>query len=152
MPVDRAIHPPLCHSREGGNPGKQNKGLQPLVLKYERKTMKTSYFAKKTAATDPNAVSIARWPPRWWTTGRRYIALAPSADLLKRSKAGLPWPEFVKEYQRDVLDKLDPAKVLSDLGADAILLCWEKPGDDCHRHLVAEWLEKTLNIKVNELK
>lgn len=117
----------------------------------KEKPMKTSYFAKKTASADPNAVSIARWPPRWWTTGRRYIALAPSADLLKRSKAGLPWPEFVKEYQRDVLDKLDPAKVAADLGADAILLCWEKPGEDCHRRLVAEWLEKSLNIKVDEL-
>jgi len=113
--------------------------------------MKTSYFANRKAAADPNAVSIARWPPRWWR-GRRYIALAPSADLLRLSKAGLPWDEFVIEFQRHVLDKLDPAKVLADLGPEAILLCWEKPGDDCHRHLVAKWLEKHLDIKVDELK
>lgn len=113
--------------------------------------MKTSYFANKKAAADPNAVSIARWPPRWWNSPRRYIALAPPVGLLRLYKAGLPWDEFVKEYQRDVLDKLDPVKIAADLGPNAILLCWEKPGDNCHRRLVAEWLEKNLDIKVPEL-
>lgn len=113
--------------------------------------MKTSYFGNRTAAVDPHAVSIARWPPRWWGSRRRYIALAPSADLLKRSRAGLSWPEYVSEYKRDVLAKLDPVKVYTDLGLEAILLCWESPGQDCHRRLVAEWLEKELKIKILEL-
>ena len=113
--------------------------------------MKTSYFANKVAASDPNAVSIARWPPRWWGSRRRYIALAPSADLLKRSKAGLPWTAYVEEYKRDILAKLDPAKVVADLGPDAILFCWERPGEDCHRRLVAESLEKALDVRIPEL-
>lgn len=113
--------------------------------------MKTSFFGNKEAAGDPNAISIARWPPRWWGSRRRFIALAPSIGLLNRSKAGLPWPEYVTEYKSDVLKKLDPAKVFLELGAKAILLCWEKPGEDCHRRLVAEWLEKNLKIKVPEL-
>ena len=25
-------------------------------------------------------------------------------------------------------------------GQDFALVCYEKPGDHCHRHLVAEWL------------
>ena len=113
--------------------------------------MNTSYFGNKTAAADPRAVSIARWPPRWWGSRRRYITLAPSADLLKRSRAGLPWPEYVTEYKRDVLAKLDPDTVYADLGPDAILLCWEAPGEDCHRRLISEWLEKNLKIQVREL-
>jgi len=113
--------------------------------------MKTSYFGNRTAAADPHSVSIARWPPRWWGSRRRYIALAPSADLLKRSKSGLTWPEYVEEYERDVLAKLDPAKTFLELGASSILLCWERPGEDCHRRLVAEWLEKSLNVKIPEL-
>ena len=112
--------------------------------------MKTSYFANKNAAGDPRAISIARWSPRWWGTRRRYIALAPSSDLLKRSKAGLSWPEYVAEYKRDVLAKLDPAQVYADL-SESILLCFEIPGQDCHRRLVAEWLEKSLKIKVPEV-
>jgi hypothetical protein len=113
--------------------------------------MKTSYFGNRAATADPHAVSIARWPPRWWGTRRRFITLAPSIGLLNRSKAGLPWPEYVAEYNRNILGKLDPAKVFADLGQFAILLCWEKTGEDCHRRLVAEWLERSLNIKVPEL-
>jgi len=112
--------------------------------------MKTSHFFNSAAIDDPRAVSIARWPPRWWGSRRRYIALAPSADLLKRLKAGLPWPEYCEEYKRDVLAKLNPARVFTELGQDAILLCWEAPGADCHRRLVAEWLESNLGVKVDE--
>jgi uncharacterized protein (DUF488 family) len=112
--------------------------------------MKTSYFGNKTAAADTMAISIARWPPRWWGSRRRYISLAPSADLLKRAKAGLSWSEYVAEYKRDVLGKLDPQKVYAEL-SDSILMCWEVPGKNCHRRLVAEWLEKSLNIKIPEL-
>ncbi len=113
--------------------------------------MNTSYFFHPQAAANPGAVSIARWPPRWWGSRRRYIALAPSISLLNRSRAGLPWPEYVTEYKRDVLSKLDPAKVYADLDPDAILLCWEKPDEDCHRRLVAEWMENALNIRIPEL-
>lgn len=112
--------------------------------------MKTSYFANKAAVRDSNAVSIARGTPRWCGSVRRYIALAPSADLLKRSKAGLPWLDYVEEYKRVVLANLDPGKVYADL-SDAILLCWERPGEDCHRRLVAEWIESSLGVKVPEM-
>lgn len=112
--------------------------------------MKTSYFANKAAAADPQAVSIARWPPRWWGSRKRYAALAPPADLIKRAKAGLPWTDFISEYRETVLDKLDPAKVYADL-SESIILCWEKAGENCHRRLIAEWLEKALGISVPEL-
>lgn len=116
--------------------------------------MQTSYFGNKAAAASPSAISIARWPPRWWGSRPRYISLAPSADLLKRAKAGLPWDSYVAEYQRDVLGKLDPERVratLISLHSSPILMCWERPGENCHRRLVAEWLEKSLRIKVPEL-
>lgn len=112
--------------------------------------MMTSYFANKAAAADPNAVSISRWPPRWWDGRRRYVALAPPGDLVKRAKAGLPWTEFSREYRRDVLAKLDPAKVFEEL-SEAVLCCWERPGENCHRRLVAQWIEKAMGVKVPEL-
>jgi hypothetical protein len=49
------------------------------------------------------------------------------------------------------MDKLNTAKVYADLGPDAILLCWESTGADCHGRLVAEWLKKSLNIIIPEL-
>jgi hypothetical protein len=39
---------------------------------------------------------------------------------------------------------------LSVLGENAVLLCWEKPWDACHRCLVAEWLEAALGLEIPE--
>jgi uncharacterized protein (DUF488 family) len=105
--------------------------------------MQTSYFAK--TKNHQRAVSIARSSPRWFK-GRRYMQLAPPWSLVKMEDE----EEYTKEY-RKILDKLDPAMVLEDLGEGAILLCWEKAGEFCHRRLVAEWLEEHLGITVNEI-
>jgi len=45
---------------------------------------------------------------------------------------------------------LNPVHVADDLEGK-VLLCWELPGQFCHRRLVAEWLEKNLLIEVPEL-
>lgn len=74
------------------------------------------------------------------------MQLAPPWSLVKMEDE----KEYTKEY-RKILDKLDPAMVLEDLGEGAILLCWEKAGEFCHRRLVAEWLEEHLGITVNEI-
>ncbi|MFA7177609.1 MAG: DUF488 family protein [Smithellaceae bacterium] len=112
--------------------------------------MKTSYFGNPKTKNNPNAVSIARWPPRWWGKRARFISLAPPGDLVKRFKTGsVSWPDYCAEYQ-SVLDKNDPAEIY-ELLKGKILLCYEKPGENCHRRLVADWLEKTLKIKIPEL-
>jgi len=103
--------------------------------------MQTSNFAR--AGRDPKAVSISLYPPRGWT-GRRYKALAPTRQMLKMTNG-----EYRAAYQ-EILDRLDPRKVYQELGEDAILLCWEKPGEFCHRRLVAEWLERELGVEVPE--
>jgi uncharacterized protein (DUF488 family) len=57
--------------------------------------------------------------------------------------------EYRAAYQ-EILDRLDPRKVYQELGEDAILLCFEKAGEFCHRRLVAEWLERELGVEVPE--
>ena len=104
--------------------------------------MQTSNFAR--SSRDPNAVGIALRPPPWWK-GRNYRALAPDGDTLK-----LPWPEYVARY-RQKLARLSPQQVLADLGPDAILCCFERERERCHRSLVAEWLEAELGIEVPEV-
>jgi hypothetical protein len=111
--------------------------------------LKTSYFAK--SAKLPGAVSIARFPPKWYT-GTRYLPLAPTPDMLKIHD----WDEYRRRYRTEILDVLDPDKVLQDLGAedaghDIILLCFEKDRAHCHRGLVAEWFFETRGIAVPEL-
>ena len=35
-------------------------------------------------------------------------------------------------------------------GDDFVLLCWEQPGEFCHRLVVAAWLQKELGVVVEE--
>ena len=111
--------------------------------------LKTSYFAK--SSREPGAVSIARFPPKWYT-GSRYLPLAPSADMLKI----VDWDEYRLQYKDEILSVLDPEVVLRDLGVngsdhDILLLCFEKERAHCHRGLVAVWLQETRGIWVPEL-
>lgn len=108
------------------------------------KPMQTSCFWRFYHHQDQRLVSIALWDPKWYQ-GRRYPALAPRADMLHMEPE-----DYIREYQA-ILNRLDPHQVYADLGPDAILLCWEHPGNFCHRRLVAEWLEQHLGIEVPEL-
>ena len=49
--------------------------------------------------------------------------------------------DYIRTYQRDVLDNLDPNEIRLALEGK-ILLCYEKPGDFCHRHLLAHWMNE----------
>jgi hypothetical protein len=105
--------------------------------------MRTSYFFRGGFG-GARTVSIALWQPKGYT-GEAYPALAPTRKMLKMGE-----DEYRAAYQA-ILNRLDPRKVYADLGENAVLLCWEPPGEFCHRRLVAEWLEVQLGIKVPEL-
>ena len=110
--------------------------------------MKTSYYAKSGSMS--NVVSIAAKAPLWYK-GREYKKLAPKYWFFKKYKEDGDEKFYTEQYQKEVLDKLDVQTVFNELGEDAILLCWESPEKFCHRHLVANWLNKNLDIKVTEL-
>ena len=109
--------------------------------------MQTSNY--DIAGTNPNAVSIAAYSKAGYK-GIEYKELAPPYWLVKKYKNDWDWTAYKKIYQREILDKLDPYQVFADLGANAILLCYEEPGHPCHRRLVAEWLGLHLGVAINE--
>ena len=92
------------------------------------------------------AVAISRGIPRGWQ-GRRCKALAPPRDLIKIME-----PErFIPLYRAQVLDLLEPMKMIRDLGGDNfIMLCFEPPGEFCHRRVVAAWMRKHTGVLVEE--
>jgi hypothetical protein len=104
----------------------------------------TSNF--KIAGHLPQAVAISLGVPRGWR-GTRCTVLAPPRPLIK-----IMDPEtFIPLYKAQVLDKLDPHKIIKDLGGDnSILLCWEAPGEFCHRRVVAAWMRKETGVLVEE--
>jgi len=127
--------------------------------------LNTSYFAKYKGE---NAVSIAGKCPEWFK-GREYKKLAPKywffnaykKRMKEIEKEVLEDKNFMKDYfvdqaedlykqryYKEVLSHLDAKQVYEELGENAILLCWEKSDQFCHRHLVAEWLENELGIEL----
>ncbi len=100
----------------------------------------TSYFASRKW-NPSNGVSIAIWAPRGYT-GPKYPALYPPQYLLQNFKEGrTSISQYTAIYTKDVLERLDPAKVAKDLDGK-VLLCYEKSGSFCHRNIVAAWLRK----------
>lgn len=105
----------------------------------------TSYFANIRNLPDSfEPVSIARWPPKWFK-GHVFPYLAPPDDILTKYKRNGDKDYYVREYCCRVLDLLNPDGVVRNLHAmtnksNIALLCYEKPGDFCHRHLVTDWL------------
>ncbi len=106
-------------------------------------TIYTSYFGRAKGLK--NAVSIAQGTPKWFT-GEKYPALAPSWGLVHEKDT----TKYRSRYQEEVLKKQNPLKVAEDLEGK-VILCWEPPGQFCHRRLVAEWLERNLLMEVPEL-
>jgi uncharacterized protein YeaO (DUF488 family) len=112
--------------------------------------MKTSYFSKYRGYF---GVSISLYPPKGFS-GRRYNTLAPSVELLdwwKSCDQGREdWIHYRDIYYSDILGTLRPAKIVEEIGDQAVLLCHEQDANRCHRGIVAEWLEFNLGIEVPE--
>ena len=118
----------------------------------------TSYFAmvkKLQEAGYSNLVCIAGYAPKFYyeMEGVRFFP-----DLAPRKEWFLEWRNrhlsnewYVGKYNETVLSKLDPKDVLNRLGDGAVMLCYEKPGDFCHRHLVADWLKQGTGVEVEEV-
>jgi hypothetical protein len=107
--------------------------------------MFTSNFTqvKKIAAAGLEPITISRGVPPWYR-GRRELRLAPARAMLRAPEA-----EF-DAYYNELLLGLDARAIFAELGDGAVLLCWEKPGEPCHRRNVAEWLEWHLPVVIPE--
>lgn len=113
--------------------------------------MKTSHWF---GYFGPGRVGTSRGVPRNAAAGYKlFKPLYPEADMLKMGYA-----EYVPRYEA-ILARLDPQRTWDEIhalhgaGVEPVLLCWEslqKPGEFCHRTLVAAWFERTLGHVVPE--
>jgi len=108
----------------------------------------TSYFSKLRYLPD-NAmpVSISLSSPGWYK-GKRYKILAPSWSILSEWRQTHNEERYVQRFNDEILGRLHPDGIYRNLCSlawpyeDVVLLCYERPSDFCHRHLVAAWLER----------
>ena len=114
--------------------------------------MDTSYFANLKRIEKP--LSICGKAPEWYG-GPQFKLLAPKWGFFSAYKAGeIDEEGYTKHFKHEVLDLLDPTIVyhliLKNHTERVSLLCYEKPGEFCHRRLVAEWFQEKLNVIVPE--
>jgi hypothetical protein len=107
----------------------------------------TSYFSKYRG---PNGVSIAGKTPAGFP-GRECKKLAPKWWFYKKYKEDGDWDFYTEQYYKEVLSVLDPLELAKELGDEAVIICYETPEKECHRHLVADWL-RAAGIDVQEIK
>ena len=110
----------------------------------------TTYFAKlKTLPKNIHPISICSKAPEWYD-GKQYKKLAPKYDFFMEWKKTHDNDYYIKCFKEQVLDKLNVDDVIYDLveildvneGVNIALVCYEKPCDFCHRHLVSKWLNE----------
>lgn len=111
----------------------------------------TTYFAMiKHLPEGVSPVAICAKAPTGYK-GAAYRALAPHYGFYSKWKEDHDDDYFTACYNDQVLQQLNPVRVVADLydsagkpycAGDIALVCYEKSSDFCHRHLVAEWLRK----------
>jgi hypothetical protein len=116
-----------------------------------QKVIYTSYYSKVKSLDIPKerlySISNASF-----YKDKVYDPLVPPWELVNKYKQGkINEREYFQIYKKEVLSKLNAQKVVSDLGYGAVLLCFEKPSDFCHRQIVAKWLEHFADVEVVEV-
>lgn len=107
----------------------------------------TTYFAKlKLLPKDIIPISICGKAPDWYK-GLQYKKLAPKYGFFMQWKENHDNDFYIRCFNEQVLAGLNAEEVFNDLtamaaGHDIALVCYESPGEFCHRHLVGDWLDQ----------
>lgn len=111
----------------------------------------TGYFAKLKVYENDGLlpVAICGKSPEFYK-GLEYKKFAPTKDIFFSWKNGwITDEEYTKRFKTEILDNLDKKEIIENiksLNRDIIFLCYEKPLDFCHRHIVAKWLREECDI------
>lgn len=119
--------------------------------------IRTRYYYKvRNKAEDYYKVAISLTAP----TGeydRHAVLLAPTQDMLWYYKNSfISEAEYTRMY-REILDKLKAEGTLNGYVDDfkkhdkVLLLCYEGKYKFCHRHILAEYLNKHYGLNITEL-
>ena len=117
--------------------------------------MYTGYFAKLKYYEEQGLIPIAICGgiPDWYK-GLWYKKLAPKWSFFNEWKNGIEHKGdneyYIQHFNEEVLKNKNPSEIEKELKTLAkrrisdkiILLCYEKPSDFCHRHLVSDWFNQ----------
>lgn len=112
----------------------------------------TSYFANiKKIDSEIFLVSICGKAPDWYK-GVEFKKLATKYWFFKKYKEDHDEDFYTVSFVKEVLGALSQQELIKELellsgGKDVCLLCYEKPSDFCHRHIVSDWLKEYCKTK-----
>jgi len=119
--------------------------------------MKTGIYKQIEEEKNNGFISISLYSSNNDFVKHEYKSLAPNWKLYEDLKTKkITEEKFILTYNEQ-LDTLNPLMVFEDLnslvsGYEPILMTDGSKKKFCHRHLVAEWLEKNLDVIVEEYK
>jgi uncharacterized protein (DUF488 family) len=78
------------------------------------------------------------------------LDLAPTKDILDEyKKKRINWAIYEERFNQLIIERQIEKKVSSDFLDEGCLLCSEAKPHNCHRRLVAEYLQRKLNTTIN---
>lgn len=125
--------------------------------------MQTSYFACPLIDRERHfLVQVANSVPKGFRpdTGL-YSAIPDWRTIVAPFKDGfIDADEYRIRYRRQLDGRKESIRremetvtaLASRAGKEPVLVCYEKTGDFCHRHILAGWLKENLDIEVFELE
>ena len=115
----------------------------------------TGYYSKIKEYIDSGLtlLSISRTKPEFAKSCIDIPQLFPSNKILWDHKKGkIDDMEDTSKYL-DQLNELGVDRIIKMIqifGDNVVLLCWESPEKFCHRHILADYINKNSNINVEE--
>lgn len=113
----------------------------------------TSYFGnhRMLKAADVRMICVAIGRPRFLGGIPQLLNVCPTRYMISEACSH---EEYLRLYD-SILSKQDANKVIEQItvlsgGKDVALCCYEKPGDFCHRHILAKWLTGKTGIEITE--
>ena len=130
----------------------------------------TSYYGNyRNIPKDYVCIGISRYCPEWFKKGNydNFVfvednILAPEKDLLDDMKFGRETEEgYKRRYVETLFRKLEGISMYTYFGTLSkkyeqykaiVFLCYEKPEDFCHRHILRKLMNNVFNIPCEELE
>ena len=113
----------------------------------------TSYFgnSRKLKEAGVNMICVAIGKPRFIAGLPQMLNVCPTRYMVSGPCSR---EEYLKLYDR-ILASQDANQVVKQIemlsgGKDVALCCYEKPGDFCHRHILAKWITENTGIEITE--
>ena len=115
----------------------------------------TGYYSKIKEYADSGLtlLSISRTKPEFAKSCIDIPQLFPSDKILWDYKKGkIDEMEYTSQYL-DQLNELGTDRIIQMIqifGDNVVLLCWESPEKFCHRHILADYINKNSGVVVEE--